>query len=143
MANAYSNSPIAHARLEAIDQNRITLSLPGTEYRLDFQVADASALPSVGSLVCGRVTAKAKRVDVIDAGGRLVEPIYGRPRRIQGRIIQTDASANTITVLATLAITCTLEAPQQAGQFAVGQMVSFDVQPGAGFELVQEHAAAH
>jgi hypothetical protein len=73
-------------------------------------------------------------VDVITAGGRFIEPVFGRPRRVQGRIIGGDVRGNTLTVLAAVPVTVKLMSNQKAGSFAVGQQVSFDVEPGATFE---------
>ena len=37
--------------------------------------------------------AEAKRIDVVTTGGRYVEPVYGRPRRVQGTVIAIEDGA--------------------------------------------------
>ncbi|MEM6552510.1 MAG: hypothetical protein AAF750_10350 [Planctomycetota bacterium] len=110
----------------------------GGHYRLKLVWAGGSEVPALGERVTGVIRAKAKRMDVIAAGGRYVEPVHGRPRRVQGRITGGDAGANVVDVSAGPAVVVTPTAPgQQAADFMVGQMVSFDVLRGATFTPVE------
>src|SRR5690606_12854034 len=94
---------------------------------------------AVGRRVAGRIYARAKRVDIVRVGGRYIEPVYGRPRRLQGRVVAIDAEANAIAVHCACPIICTLTAPgQSAEQFTLGQLVSFDVERGARFEWIAQ-----
>ena len=116
----------------------VVLALPHTDYRIHLvadTASDALKHAEVNKPIGGRIYAQAKRVDVVNTGGRFIEPVYGRPRRIQGRIISTDENANTITLFCGCPITAHLMPLQKAGQFSVGQMVSFDVEKGARFEV--------
>ncbi len=114
----------------------IVLGLPGSEYRLKL-VLEIDLPADVGQKITGTVHATARRVDVIPAGGRYVEPIYGRPRRVQGRIVGGHAPSRTLYVKAGPALICTLsDARQSVEQFQLGQMVSFDVEPNAVFKPV-------
>jgi hypothetical protein len=80
------------------------------------------------------IRARCRRIDVVGTGGRYVEPVYGRPRRVQGTVISTDASRNTVVVDAAIPIHCTPTDPRQkATDFQTGQLVSFDVLEGATF----------
>ena len=116
---------------------RLVLSLPGTDYRLHLVMADGVAPPEAGSRVTGVVRARALRVDVVGAGGRYVEPVFGRPRRVQGRIVGGDPRANELHVSAGPVMVITPTAPgQKAADFLIGQLVSFDVERGASFEPV-------
>lgn len=90
----------------------------------------------VGRTVTGTIRASAKRVDRVSSGGKLIDPVFGRPRRVQGRIVAMDAAKNTITVSAGAPFVCTVTAPgQKAGDFEAGDFVSFDVLRGATIEL--------
>lgn len=93
----------------------------------------------VGQKVIGRITARAKRIDVVGAGGRLIDPVQGRPRRVQGSVLSADSTKNTLVVSAGgVAINVTPTDPRQkAAMFQAGQFVSFDVERGAGFTLVE------
>ncbi len=87
-----------------------------------------------GKRIIGTIRAKARRIDVTDSGGRFVEPVYGRPRRVQGPVIAIDAGANAVVVDATVTIHCSPTDPRQkATDFQPGQFVGFDVLDGSTF----------
>lgn len=132
-ATAGIDRSIVEGVLRASSEDRITLFIPGTDYKLHLAVAGAIDAP-LGSKVRGRVRAVARRIDVIAAGGRYIEPVEGRPRRIQGRITSVDEVNNTLTVRAAVPVICKTNGTQTAGSFKIDQMVSFDVEPGARFE---------
>ena len=133
MSEATAAGPIATGVLVEKSPEKLVLAVPGSDYRL--QLVPTGAIDAgVNDRISGTITAKAQRVDVIKAGGRYIEPVFGRPRRVQGRIIGGDVKANTLIVLASVPVTVTLMPHQRAIQFATGQMVSFDVEPGAGFQ---------
>lgn len=127
-----------HARGVLVESSaeRITFAVPGTDYQLHLQVYQQPATP-LGKRIIGTIRAQARRVDTVDTGGRYVEPVYGRPRRVQGEIVAVHAGDNSITVHAGVPIVCKLmDARQRADQFKVGDFVSFDVLPGASFTPV-------
>lgn len=111
----------------------IKLAVPDTSY--DLHLLPTSPIhTAVGKRLVGRINAQARRIDVVTTGGRYVEPVAGRPRRVQGMIIATDAANNTITIHAGVPITCKLtDSRQLASQFEAGQFVSGDVLDGATF----------
>lgn len=133
MSEATAAGPIATGVLAEKSPEKLVLVIPGTDYRLHL-VPKGPIEAGINDRISGTITAKAQRVDVIKAGGRYIEPVFGRPRRVQGRIIGGDVRANTLTVLASVPVTVTLMPQQCTAQFAAGQMVSFDVEPGASFE---------
>jgi len=137
---ATANRSMVHGQLIEAGPEQIVLGLPGTDYQLHL-VVSGPVSGEVGGRVAGRIRAKARRVDVVRTGGRYIEPVYGRPRRVQGRIIETDVAANTITVQCGCAMVCELMAGQKASDFSTGQLVSFDVERGATFvpEPEQSH----
>lgn len=123
----------------------MVFALPGTSYALHLrtQTPTIDLRPSLGKRAVGTIRCRARRVDVVSTGGRYVEPVMGRPRRVQGTILQTRPAENAIVVSAGGAVTadglpmpivCELTAPnQRAEAFAVGQLVSMDVHEGATF----------
>jgi hypothetical protein len=111
----------------------IEIGFANTSYRMRL-VPTGEVRAKVGGKVVGSIRAEARRVDVVRSGGRYVEPVLGRPRRVQGTIIAADNAANTITVNAGFAIVCKLtDRRQRAVGFEPGQFVSFDVMAGATF----------
>ncbi len=123
------------AKIVRLAEGVVTLAVPGTEWEIDFELADGAGNGlQAGAIATGVVRAQAQRADVITGGGKYVEPVYGRPRRLQGRILAGDPAANTIVVDCGLAVHCTLMSPQRTADFMGGQMVCFDIEPGASFE---------
>lgn len=120
----------------------IVLAVPGSQYQLHLR-PEGAITAEVGKRITGVITCQARRVDVAVTGGRFVEPVMGRPRRIQGTVLSVSGAGNTITLNAgggvvvdglPLPIVCALTDPRQkAEQFAPGQLVGFDVLDGATF----------
>jgi hypothetical protein len=111
----------------------ITLTVPNTNYQLRL-VAAAPVTTGVGKRILGHIRARARRVDVVQTGGRYIDPVYGRPRRVQGSIVAVNEGRRSIVVDAGVPIECELtDERQKAGDFSVGQFVSFDVLEGATF----------
>lgn len=113
----------------------LVLDVPGTDYELHLLPAEGFSA-EVGDKVAGTVRAQARRMDVIEAGGRYIEPVYGRPRRVQGRVVGGRVADNEVYVKAGPILAITPLPPQRAADFAVGQLVTFDVEPGASFTPV-------
>jgi len=133
MSEATTAGPIATGVLAEKSPEKLVLAVLGTDYRIQL-VPEGAIDAQLNDRISGTIHAKAQRVDVHQAGGRYIEPVFGRPRRVQGRIIGGDLKANTITVLACVPVTVTLMPQQKTAQFSLGQTVSFDVEPGASFE---------
>lgn len=133
MADAATNSSTFKAILQEQAEGTIVLSVPHTSYQLHLAV-EKPVEQQIGKAVTGQICANAKRVDVVTTGGRYIEPVYGRPRRLQGRIIDADPEANALTVFCGAPFICQLMASQWASEFEVGQLVSFDVERGATFK---------
>lgn len=111
----------------------IVLSVPNTSYRLHLRPA-ADVTTPVGKRLIGTIKAQARRIDVVESGGRYIEPVFGHPRRVQGMVVATEPSSNSVTVHAGVPIVCAITDPrQQASQFEPGQFVSFDVLDGTSF----------
>jgi len=128
--------PTTAGKLASIADDHIELAIPDSGYRLHL-VADSPINANVGDRVTGTIHVRAKRVDITGTGGRFIEPIYGRPRRLQGRIVGGSVADNRIFVAcgATVIVTFT-DSRQNADDFAIGQIVGFDIECGATFEPV-------
>lgn len=129
-----SAPPTATGKLLEKRDGLIVLGLPGTDYRLHL-VLEIDLPAEVGQMISGTIHATARRVDVISGGGRYIEPVFGRPRRVQGRVVGGHVPSRALYVNAGVPMICTLsDERQQAGDFAIGQLVSFDVEAGAVFK---------
>lgn len=114
----------------------VVLSFPNTSYQTHLiPTVDAGSLAErAGKRAIGIIALKARRVDVVESGGKYLEPVYGRPRRVQGTVVATDPTTNTIVVDAAVPVHCALtDSRQSATDFAVGDFVSFDALDGATF----------
>ncbi len=125
---------VARGTLAERHADRIVLALPGTDYRILLATAGA-VTAEVGKRVRGVIRAQARRIDVVTTGGRYVEPVYGRPRRVQGAVLAIDSDSDTLTVSVHdgAPIVVKPDGRQRAGDFRAGQFVSMDVLPGATF----------
>jgi hypothetical protein len=135
---------VLHERLDASATRPalVVVSIPGSQYQLHLR-PEGPISAEVGKRLIGTITAQARRVDRTVTGGRFVEPVFGRPRRIQGTVLSVDPSGNALVVNAGggvvvdgvgLPIVCKLTDPRQkASDYSVGDFVGFDVLDGATF----------
>jgi len=122
---------VEHIGATATKPAFVVLSFANTSYRMHLQPTAEVSTP-VGKTVIGTIRAEAKRVDVVHSGGRYVDPVFGRPRRVQGAVVANDGGV--LTVHAGVPVVCTLTDPRQkAEDFAVGDFVGFAVARGATF----------
>jgi len=122
-------------RGKVVDQrgDLVVLSIPNTDYRLHL-VPDGEITPNETGHVQGALRAVARRVDVVSRGGRYIDPAYGRPRILQGRVAATNAQDGRIAVACAPGVVfhCKLAAPgQSVDDFVEGQLVSFSIDRGA------------
>lgn len=133
---ATTNPALAFGVLKHQHADHIVFGIPHTDYELHLQVDEPLDLEP-GKPLRGRIFAQALRIDKARGGGRYIEPIYGRPRRLQGRIVATEPATNTITVHCGCPIQCVLGPRQQIPTFDVGDFVTFDIERGARFVPIQ------
>lgn len=135
---------VLHERLDASATRPalVVIAVPGSQYQLHLR-PEGPITTEVGKRIMGTITCQARRVDRTVTGGRFVEPVYGRPRRIQGVVLAIDASSNALVINAgggvvvdalPLPIVCKLTDPRQkATDYTPGDFVGFDVLDGATF----------
>jgi len=107
----------------------VKFGVPNTSYELHLRpVGAVNTTP--GKRLLGVIRVQSRRIDVVGTGGKYVEPVAGRPRRVQGVVVRTDSDA--VVVDAGVAIHLVPTDPRQkASTFQPGQMVSCDVLDGA------------
>lgn len=110
----------------------ITLKVHNTSYEL-YLVPAGPTPREPGARLLGVIRVNSRRIDVVGTGGKFIDPVMGRPRRVQGVVIGHRDTA-LIVDAGGIALHCTPTDPrQQAQQFEKGQLVSCDVMDGATF----------
>jgi hypothetical protein len=113
--------------VESVSENMITVRVPGMNYQNTFQFKGTLAHPLIaGDRIRATIHAPAWKVDRVAMGGNYVEPLYGRPRRMQGTILSVNAAANELTVHVAYDVTVKLPAKYAAGDFLVGERIGWD-----------------
>ncbi len=120
---------------------RVRVTVPGTAYRLDLVLdGDAAALQQrlaargAGAVrLNGIVRGRALRAWHATAGGCFIEPVWGTPRIVQGRVLAIDVNANAALVDLAVPAWIAMEASQPAGQWQTGDMLNFYVESGMTF----------
>jgi len=111
----------------------VKFAVPNTSYEMHL-VPEGEITAQPGKRLLGIITVRARRIDVVQSGGRYVEPVMGRPRRVQGTVVGIDGGA--LVVDATMPIHLILtDGRQRPEQFEAGQVVSCDVMDGATFTV--------
>jgi len=111
----------------------VVISFPNTNYQIHL-VAQGQVGGEVGKKIIGTIRVDARRVDEVDTGGKYIEPVYGRPRRVQGRVIWFNDGTRTLVVDAGVPVHLRMTDERQTPtDFPVWTLVSCDVRDGATF----------
>jgi hypothetical protein len=135
-ASADRSNAVCCVRLEESTASKFVVSVPGTEYVLQFATGGSSAAAPtlvVGKRVWGTITGRAQKIHRAHAGGEFIEPVEGHPRIVQGRIREIDAALNRVLLQAVVPMWVTLEVGQSARDFAAGDFVNFYMESGVVF----------
>lgn len=124
---------IARLRLLEKRGRDLVLGRPGTDYQIHV-AASTEFQAEPGDWVAGRILTEPVRIDIVHTGGILIEPLAGRPRRVQGRVCALDGERNCVAIKAAVPLFLKVPSNQRLDSFAEGQLVSCDVRPGALFE---------
>lgn len=123
-------------------EGEVIVNLPGTNYQLHLK-ADAPVEPSPQGRVRGVVRCAAWKMDRVSAGGSYIEPVFGRPRRVQGPVLGSIAESNSVIVdIAGQPIVASLPERWDATELVEGERIGLDVCDGAAFEPVDTTRAA-
>ncbi len=127
--------------VDSVEKTTITLRTQGSNYRNTFLLQGDPAGLTPGTRVHGTIYAPAWKVDRVELGGNYVEPLVGRPRRMQGTILSINTTANELTVRVGYEATVSLPEGSRADQFKVGERIGWDNIEMPAFELAAVPAA--
>ena len=114
----------------------VQMSFYNTNYKLRLLASDETIValrPRAGKRVLGTIRVGARKVANCRTGGKYVEPVFGAPQHIQGRVVAHHDGA--LVVNAGMPMHVSLTHPSQSpDQFEIGTMVTFDATEDATFE---------
>ena len=125
-------SDITRAVLQHMDGDKIILAIPSTDYKIHLMCSGNTAT-QVGKRIQGVINIKALRMHKASAGGSFIEPIYGHPRVVQGRVLAIDLAKNRLLCQVVVPMWIEPFDGQSAADFNAGDMVNFYAQSGATF----------
>jgi hypothetical protein len=134
---AASVHAVARLRLLEAGDDRVVVGIPGTQYRLHLAIA-APVATEPGRRIRGVIRARVWKVDFVSSGGgSFIEPVYGRPRRVQGPVVEAAADLNAVVVdVCDCPVLGLLPDRWTASQITPGTRVGLDVYDGAVFEPI-------
>jgi hypothetical protein len=126
--------------VESVEEGIVTLRVPGSNYCNSFAAGKAPGL-APGMRVRGTIHAPAWKVDRVELGGNYVEPLIGRPRRMQGTILAVNPATNELTVQVGYEAIVKLPERCKATDYQVGERVGWDNIELPAFEMQAVPAA--
>lgn len=125
---------IARVYLLQSTAEKVVVQIAGTNYQLHLNCPGEPEVSPQGR-TRGVIRCDVWKVDMVSAGGAFIEPVYGRPRRINGRVIGHDAATNELVVAVRgCPIVGKLPERYAAGEIPEGTLVGLDVHEGASFD---------
>ena len=137
-ADLAAKGTISHVQDATTGQMNVVFNPNGTNYLVQASAADAAAIPA-DRLLKGVIRVRARKVYTVPSGGAFVQPVFGSPRIIQGRVMSLDE--RSLVVKAGAVFVVELPTGQDTidlhtGAIAAGSLVNVVALPGATFERV-------
>ncbi len=129
---------LARGILESLTDEELVLAVPHTGYKLHL----APTVPAgefnkyVGKRIRGVIEAEALRIHPARGGGLFIEPAWGAPRIIAGKVCSVDEAKRRVLVDAGVPMWVTAPQGQDLSELHEGQLVNFYVQSGTSFRPV-------
>jgi len=125
------------------DDTSVVFNPLNTNYELKLQIANYAG--PIGQRVEAFIGVTARKVYTVPSGGNFIQPIFGPPRVIQGRVKYLDE--REMVIHASTPIIVQLPSDQNAfdlanGDLMVGSLANVVAMPGAKFSLAVETATA-
>jgi hypothetical protein len=134
----------ARGKIIEVNGDRIVFAPSNTTYQLHLVKSGGAAVEVSDRPVEIFIRVNARKVYTVPSGGNFIQPIFGPPRIIQGRVKFADE--RTIVVHAGVPVICELPAADTAidldeGLIQVGRMANVVALPGATFQLAVSTAS--
>ncbi len=121
--------------LESLTDDELVLAIPHSNYRLHLvpTVPAREIDVPLGKRIRGVIEARALRIHPARGGGCFIEPVWGAPRIVAGKVLQVDQPNHRVLVDASAPMWVTAVDGQDLGVLEEGQLVNFYVQSGSTF----------
>ena len=127
---------IAVLRLNEVMDGIAVLSVPGTDYELHL-VTNGGITTSLGKRIRGKILARALRMHRSNTGGNFIEPVYGRPRIVQGTVLHVDGENRRVLFDMAVPVWVTPHNGQAIDDFHPGEMWNCYLESGTSFAPVR------
>ncbi len=129
---------LARGMLESLTDEQMVLAVLHTEYKLHLvpTVPAREFDKYVGKRIRGVIEAAALRIHPALGGGRFIEPVWGAPRIIAGKVCSVDEAERRVLVDAGVPMWVTAPQGQDLSELHEGQLVNFYVKSGTSFRPV-------
>lgn len=135
-----SDNAIATVVYESSTDDKIILGLRGAKYQLHLKPL-SQVTAHHHTRIKGIIRADVWKVDFVSKGGAYIEPIYGKPRRIQGTTLAHLEDENSIIIdVWDTPIVAELPERWQARDIQPGTKVAVDIQGIPTFQLAPSPA---
>ncbi len=127
------DAAICQVRLIEKNDDRIVIGIVRTNYRIHLSpVGMINTEP--GRRIHGVIALPVWKVDRVSAGGWFIDPVFGRPRRVQGRVVQSLDSSNQLVVsLGGCVMLANLPSQYKSADYPGGSRIALDVRDEATF----------
>ena len=131
---------IARVYLKQQTEGRVVIDLPGTSYQLHLSPTDV-VTPSPQGRVRGVIRCKVWKMEYVSAGGAYIQPLWGRPGRVQGEVVATLPETNSVIIeIRQTPIVGDLPERWNAADIPIGARIGMDVYKGSTFEPAPQTA---
>ena len=129
---------VTKGRVVSVSGDVVVFKPANTTYELHLKAVGGAYDGPIDATVQGVIRGKARKAYTVPSGGLFVTPIMGPTRIVQGRVIDLEKNALTLSAVATInvALPTTAGAVELAnGSIMHGSLVNVVLEPGATFEL--------
>lgn len=128
----------ARGKVIRVDGNKVVFAPAGTTYELLLVTATPFDGP-VNTLIEGRIRIDARKLYTVASGGNFVDPIFGQPRIVQGRVKQVSDKSMVLHAGCDIVVNFPKEEHAidlHTGGVRVNGLANVTVLPGSTFEYL-------
>ena len=135
----------ARGKIIAMQDRAVVFAPAGKNYELRLDSKESLEGVRIGVMIEGLIRVSARQVWTVMSGGNFIEPIFGPPRKIQGRIRYLDEEQMVLHCGVPILVALPTDPSAfdlARGPLAVGASANVSVLPGGMFEMLAKTARA-